>query len=145
MAKWPNLNIIGALVSLGVLYNHTCVSCHECIQQWILSSRWRSVPPWRLRTPVLSDHICLARWVVVKYRFYYIYAYKYVFRDVCICSCIHMYTYMYLCINVFCFVLVVWLASQVERVVKCSPHCQNGLCCIPYMLVVDYNKDFEFF
>ena len=36
----------------------------------ILSSRLRSVPPCRLRPPVLSDHICLAHWVVVIYRFY---------------------------------------------------------------------------
>ena len=38
--------------------------------QSILSSRLRSVPPCRLRPPVLSDHICLAHWVVVIYRFY---------------------------------------------------------------------------
>ena len=36
----------------------------------ILSSRLRSVPPCRLRPPVLSDHICLAHWVVVICRFY---------------------------------------------------------------------------
>ena len=36
----------------------------------ILSSRLRSVPPCRLRPAVLSDHICLAHWVVVIYRFY---------------------------------------------------------------------------
>ena len=38
--------------------------------EWILSSRLWSVPPCRLRPPVLSDHICLAHWVVVIYRFY---------------------------------------------------------------------------
>ena len=36
----------------------------------ILSSWLRSVPPCRLRPPVLSDHIGLAHWVVVIYRFY---------------------------------------------------------------------------
>ena len=36
----------------------------------ILSSRLQSMPPCRLRPPVLSDHICLAHWVVVIYRFY---------------------------------------------------------------------------
>ena len=43
--------------------------------QSILSSRLRSVPPCRLRPPVLSDHICLAHWVVVIYRFYCIVLY----------------------------------------------------------------------
>ena len=38
--------------------------------QSILSSRLWSLPPCRLRPPVLSDHICLAHWVVVIYRFY---------------------------------------------------------------------------
>ena len=47
--------------------------------QSILSSRLRSVPPCRLRPPVLSDHICLAHWVVVIYRFYCIC--KYVSAD----------------------------------------------------------------
>ena len=63
MAQWPNLTIIGVLVLPEVLYNHIC-------EQSILSSRLRSVLPCRLRPPVLSDHICLAHWVVVIYRFY---------------------------------------------------------------------------
>ena len=41
----------------------------------ILSSRLRSVPPCRLWPPLLSDHICLAHWVVVIYRFCCIYIY----------------------------------------------------------------------
>ena len=47
--------------------------------QSILSSRLRSVPPCRLRPPVLSDHICLAHWVVVIYRFYCIWVGAYWF------------------------------------------------------------------
>ena len=73
----------------------------------------------------------------------YVYIYMHISMYLEMYVCVHAFTCIHTCINVYCFVLV-WLASQVERVVKCSPHCQNGLCCIPYMLVVDYNKDFEF-
>ena len=68
----------------------------------ILSSRLRSVPgsvpPCRLRPPVLSDHICLAHWVVVICRFY--------------CTC-----YQYTVVGEYCIlcVQIVWLLNGANQ------------------------------
>ena len=55
MAKWPNLKIIGVLDPPEVLYNHICVSCHECLQQ---SQFW--FPGCDLCLPTVCDHLSWA-------------------------------------------------------------------------------------
>ena len=55
MAKWPNLKIIRVLVPPEVLYNHICVSCHECLQQ---SRFW--VPGCDPCLPAVCDHLSWA-------------------------------------------------------------------------------------
>ena len=40
----------------------------------------------------------------------------------------------------FCFGSATGFPAGTCSVVQCSPHCQNGLCCILYMVVVDTIK-----
>ena len=63
MGKWPNLKPTGVSVSPEILYNHGILQLsltHNTIHL-------NPVPPCRLRPPVLSNHTCLACWVVVIY------------------------------------------------------------------------------
>ena len=63
MGKWPNLKPIGVSVSPEIFYNHGILLLsltHNTIDL-------NPVPPCRLGAPVLSDHTCLACWVVVIY------------------------------------------------------------------------------